>query len=252
MKIKKLTPREKSILAGLYLSKFDFEGLKYLGFDNFTEAFNVIGLAMGVQPMSVKNYRDEFDPLFPNDRKGWHKREIRKYCKDIFDTFKNLNLVDFSNLLKDIIYKDHDMDILMEEIARREGDKESSFAKRLITGQAAEQYFRDNFSSVDLFKGYSIEDTTKVGCGFDFKLVLEEKDQYFGIEVKGLNEIKGNIALTNKEHTVANFLKDRYFIFVVKNFKEKPFHNVYQDPIENMNFKRTENIITQINWNISV
>lgn len=250
--MKKLSLREKSILAGLYLSKFDFEGLSYLGFDNFTEAFNVIGLALGVQPASVKNYRDEFDPLFPNERKGWHKRDIRKYCKDIYDTFHALNLSDFSILLKDIIYKDHDLDILAEEIAKNEGDEESSFAKRLITGQAAEQYFRDNFFSVDMFKGYNIEDTTKAGCGFDFKLVPEQKDYYFGIEVKGLNEIKGNIALTNKEHAVANFLKDRYFIFVVKNFKEKPFHDVYQDPIVNMNFKRTENIITQVNWNASV
>lgn len=250
--MKKLSPREKSILAGLYLSKFDFEGLSYLGFDNFTEAFNVIGLAMGVQPASVKNYRDEFDPLFPNERKGWHKRDIRKYCKDIYDTFHALNLADFSTLLKDIIYKDHEVDVLMEEIAKSEGDKESTFAKRLITGQAAEQYFRDNFSSVDLFNGYSIEDTTKAGCGFDFKLVSEKKDHYFGIEVKGLNGIKGNIALTNKEHTVANFLKDKYFIFVVKNFKEKPVHDVYQDPLEKLSFRRIENMITQINWNTSV
>jgi len=252
MKMKKLSPREKSILAGLYLSKFDFEGLKHLGFDNFTEAFNVIGLAMGVQPASVKNYRDEFDPLFPNERKGWHKREIRKYCKDIYDTFHTLNLVDFSNLLKDIIYKDHELDVLMEEIAKSEGDKESSFAKRLITGQAAEQYFRDNFSNVDLFKGYKLEDTTKVGCGFDFKLVAEEQDRYFGVEVKGLNEQRGNIALTNKEHTVAGFLKDRYFIFVVRNFKEKPSHNLYQDPISSLIFKRNESTITQINWNTTV
>lgn len=252
MKMKKLTQREKSILAGLYLSKFDFEGLKYLGFDNFTEAFNVIGLAMGVSPMSVKNYRDEFDPLFPNERKGWHKRAIRKYCKDIYDTFHTLNLADFSSLLKDIIYKDHDLDVLMEEIAKSEGDKESSFAKRLITGQAAEQYFKDNFLSIDLFKGYSFEDTTKVGCGFDFKLVAEDRNLYFGVEVKGLNEIKGNIALTNKEHTVAGLLKNRYFIFVVKNFREKPLHNIYQDPLSVMNFKRIENTVTQISWNTPV
>ncbi len=250
--MKKLTLREKSILAGLYLSKFDAEGLRFLGFDNFTEAFNVIGLALGVQPASVKNYRDEFDPLFPNERKGWHKREIRKYCKDIYDTFHALNLVDFSSLLKDIIYKNHDLDVLMEEIARSEGDKESSFAKRLITGQAAEQYFKDNFLSVDLFKGYDIEDTTRIGCGFDFKLVIEKKNQYFGVEVKGINELNGNVALTNKEHTVADLLKERYFMFVVKNFKEKPFHNIYQDPIKNLSFKRVESTITQINWNTSV
>ena len=250
--MKKLTLREKSILAGLYLSEFDFKGLEYLGFNNFTEAFNVIGLAMGVSPMSVKNYRDEFDPLFPNLRKGWHKREIRKYCKDIYDTFHTLSLEDFSSLLKDIIYKDHDLDILMEEIAKSEGEKESSFAKRLITGQAAEQYFKDNFLYIDLFKEYSLEDTTKVGCGFDFKLITKDKDFYFGVEVKGLNEQKGNIALTNKEHAVAGLLKERYFIFVVKNFKEKPIHDIYQDPLSIMNFKRIENTITQISWNTSV
>ena len=250
--MKKLTLRGKSILAGLYLSKFDVDGLKVLGFGSFTEAFNVIGLALNVQPMSVKNYRDEFDPLFLNERKGWHKREIRKYCKDIYDTFHTLNLVNFSSLLKDIIYKDHDLNVLMEEIAKSEGKKESSFAKRLITGQAAEQYFKDIFLSIDLFRGYNFEDTTKVGCGFDFKLVAEEKERYFGVEVKGLNEIKGNIALTNKEHTVADFLKERYFIFLVKNFKEKPFHQIYQNPIKNLDFNRIENKITQISWNTAV
>ena len=250
--MKKLTLREKSILAGLYLSKFDAEGLKFLGFDNFTEAFNVIGLALGVQPASVKNYRDEFDPLFPNERQGWHKREIRKYCKDIYNTFRALNLANFSSLLKDIIYKDHDLDVLMEEIAKSEGEKESSFAKRLITGQAAEQYFKDNFLSIDIFKGYNLEDTTKIGCGFDFKLIAEEKERYFGVEVKGLNGSSGNIALTNKEHTVADFLKNRYFIFVVKNFKEKPLHQIYRDPIKNLSFNRIENKVVQISWNTAV
>ena len=244
--------REKSILAGLFLSKFDFEGLKFFGFDNFTEAFNVIGLALGVQPASVKNYRDEFDPLFPNERKGWHKREMRQYCKDIYDTFGSLNLIDFSKLFKDIIYKNHDLDVLIEEIAKSEGEKESSFAKRLITGQAAEQYFKDNFLSLDLFRGYSIEDTTKIGCGFDFKLMPEKKDFYFGIEVKGLNDQSGNIALTNKEHTVAGILKDRYFIFLVKNFKEKPYHQIYRDPIEKLVFKKVEKNVLQINWNVTV
>ncbi len=118
--MKKLSLREKSILAGLYLSKFDTEGLRYLDFDSFVEAFNVIGLALGVQPASVKNYRDEFDPLFPNNRKGWHKRPIREYCKAIYDTFNGLQLDEFAKLLKQIVYKEHDIDILMEEIARKE------------------------------------------------------------------------------------------------------------------------------------
>lgn len=81
--------REKLILAGLYLSKYDRLGLRRLGFKSFVEAFNVIGYAMGSQPASIKNYRDAFDPLFPNRRKGWHNRSIRQYCLKVFQDYKN-------------------------------------------------------------------------------------------------------------------------------------------------------------------
>ncbi len=245
--MKKLSSREKPILAGLYLSKFDVVGLRQLGFKSFIEAFNVIGFALGVQPASVKNYRDEFDPLFPNDRKGWHKRPMRVYCKAVYDNFASLGLDEFSTLLKRLIYKQHDLDILMEEIEKDESDKKSSFAQRLITGQAAEQYFISKYKEVNLFSEFEIEDTTKLGCGFDFKLT--SKDIFYGVEVKGMNEAKGSIALTNKEHSVASILGDRYFLFVVKNFKENPFHDLYQNPLDGMlSFNRIEQQIIQISW----
>ena len=250
--MKQLTLRQKSILAGLYLSEFDSKGLEQLGFDSFTEAFNVVGLALGVQPASVKNYRDEFDPLFPNERKGWHKRPIRKYCKDVYDAFHGLSLAEFSLLLKELIYRDHDLGVLMEEVARSENEQDSSFAKRLITGQAAEQYFVDNLPSIDLFRGRALEDVTRVGCGFDFKLTTGERESYFGIEVKGLNEQSGSIALTDKEHTVAGLLRERYFIFVVKNFKERPFHQIYRDPVDSLTFSRIESRAVQITWSTAV
>ena len=40
----RMSTREKLILSGLYLSKYDAAGLMKLGFDSFQEAFNVIGL----------------------------------------------------------------------------------------------------------------------------------------------------------------------------------------------------------------
>ena len=57
---KKFTKREKSILIGLYLSKFDRAGLKYLGFDNFTQAFNLFALANESQLCCKKFYRKTF------------------------------------------------------------------------------------------------------------------------------------------------------------------------------------------------
>ena len=249
--MKKLTLREKSILAGLFLSKFDKKGLSYLGFDSSIEAFNVIGFALEVRPASVKNYRDEFDPVFPNRRKGWHKRGMREYCKNIYNSFKDLNIKDFSNLIKEVIYENHEIDVLMEQVAKKE-DKESSFAKRLITGQAAENYFKENFTKIDVFKKYCLEDTTKAGCGFDFKLHDGGKD-FLGVEVKGLNDSKGNVTLTSKEYNVAQMLRKRYFLFVVKNFKENPFHAFYQNPLNGeLAYKKIETTIKQISWNVIV
>lgn len=245
------TLRKKAILAGLYLSKFNEEGLNELGFENFTQAFNVIGYSLGVQPASIKNYRDEFDPIFPNKRKGWHKREMRQYCNDIYLSYRDLNLNKFSNLLKQIVYKNSELDILIENVSRKE-NRENSFAKRLITGQAAEKYFKEKYSTIDIFKNYSIEDCTNLGCGFDFKLSSENKE-FLGIEVKGLNSINGAIALTNKEYNVAQYMKDKYFLFVVKNFRESPFHKIIQHPFNSqLNFKKIETRITQISWNARV
>jgi len=98
-----IATREKRILAGLYLSKYDSLGLKKLGFESFTEAFNVLGYAMGSQPGSIKNYRDEFDPLFPNRRKGWHKRPTREYCLKVFEKYRSLDLESFTGLIKSLL-----------------------------------------------------------------------------------------------------------------------------------------------------
>jgi hypothetical protein len=239
--------RDKSILVGLYFSKFDKEGLITFGFGGFTEAFNVIGLALGVQPASLKNYRDEFDPLFPNERKGWHKRSMRDYCKKIYTDFSGLSLQNFTSLLKQTLYKDHELDVLIEELDALDENENGTFAKRLLTGQAAEQYFLSAYKDISFFNGLEIKDATKFGCGFDFKLYAPHIS--YAVEVKGLNDTHGNIMLTAKEHTVASRMGERYFLFVVRNFKEKPLHDLYKNPVNgNLIFNKNEQQITQTSW----
>src|SRR5258707_592060 len=99
----KISTREKLVLAGLFLSRFDTIGLEALGFEGSTEAFNVIGFALGGKPASIKNYRDEFDPLFPNSRAGWHKRITRPYCAKVFNEYKGLDLGTFCALIKSFV-----------------------------------------------------------------------------------------------------------------------------------------------------
>jgi hypothetical protein len=248
-----ISTREKPILAGLYLSKYDSLGLKKLGFESFVEAFNVIGYALGSRPASIKNYRDEFDPLFPNKRKGWHKRGTRDYCLAVLERYKSLDFESFTGLVGSFFGLDGSVDsaILLQE---QRNEAQSSFAQRLITGLAAERYFESVQMKIPEFKGYLMENTTQFGCGYDFLLRTEPNDKDFlVVEVKGLKEQTGSLMMTPKEYDVAEKLRDRFFLFVVRNFRESPSHEIFKDPLSSsLSFRRIERITVQVSWLTSV
>lgn len=235
------------MIAGLFLSKFDTDGWTALGFESAKQAFNVIGLALNAKPDSIKNLRDEFDRFFPNPRKGWDS-PMKKSRKPIFDKYKGVGFDEFIVLIKRMLHSDNDVEMLMDKI---ETDSENTFAKRLMTGQAAENYFCQQYKSIDEFRNYDLEDTTKLGCGFDFK--LHNETGFLGVEVKGLGNVVGNISLTNKEYTIANELKNKYYLFVVRNFNDAPFHDYFCNPLySELKFKKTEQTIIQISWATSI
>ncbi|MGA2177158.1 MAG: DUF3883 domain-containing protein [Verrucomicrobiota bacterium] len=252
MNPQRIATREKIILAGLFLSKYDSAALKKLGFESFTEAFNVIGYALGSKPASIKNYRDEFDPYFPNRRKGWHKRLFRQYCRNVFEEYKDLDIETFTGLVKSLVGFDENT-VSQIEAKDEEADGESLFAKRLITGLAAEQYFESIHPKLTEFGGYELENTTRLGCGYDFRLRRKTAKDFLAVEVKGLREQTGNVSLTPKEHDAATTFSNRFFLFVVKNFQETPFHEIYNNPLSgNLRFARKERVLVQVSWMASV
>jgi hypothetical protein len=243
----RIPTREQLVLVGLYLSKYDALGLKKLGFESFTEAFNVIGYAMGSRPASIKNYRDEFDPLFPNRRKGWHKRPIRDYCRKVFEDYRNLDIESFTGLVRSFVgYSEN----AWSEVHEKDQDQgESVFVKRLITGLAAEHYFESVQPSLPEFKDHVLENTTRLGCGYDFRLRAGTRHDFWAVEVKGLKERTGSLSLTPKEHEVAATLRDRFFLFVVKNFQESPFHEIFRNPLSSkLQFSKIERVTVQVAW----
>jgi len=247
-----ITTREQLILTGLYLSKYDSVALMKLGFESFTEAFNVIGYAMGSKPASIKNYRDEFDPLFPNRRRGWHRRPTRDYCLKVYDQYKELDFESFTDLIKS--FAGYDEIVFRQAQARLDqNESEAHFAKRLITGLAAEQYFESVQPSLPELKGYTSQNTTRLGCGYDFRLRSDAKGEFLAVEVKGLAERTGSLSLTPKEHDVAMVLKDRFFLFVVTNFRESPSHEIFQNPLSGrLQFRRIERVMVHVSWLTSV
>lgn len=244
-----MNKRDKQILIGLFLSKFDKEGLKSLGFNSFTEAFNTLALSIKANPNSIKNYRDEFDPYFSNNRKGWHKRPLRQYCLEIMEEYSNLNLYEFGILIKSEISSLGDIEAINGIV---DIGNDTVFAKRLATGQAAEKYFENVYKSITDFEGYKLINTTGYGCGFDYKLIRPD-NPFVAVEVKGILSSSGSIVLTNKEYLVAQALNKRFYLFVVKDFSRKPFYSVLNDPINSgLIFKCDKIVSTQINWRVSI
>ncbi|MCB9360280.1 MAG: DUF3883 domain-containing protein [Flavobacteriales bacterium] len=241
--------RDKSIITGLYLSKYSHEGLNELGFKSFQQAFNILGFSLGTKPASLKNYRDEFDPLFPNGRKGWHKRAIRDYCKKYFDEFNETDFVTFTDLIKSFFVENFEIEKLI--YGSKKKDYSESIAKRLMTGRAAEEYFKSEYSKINIFSSYEILDTTQMACGFDYKLT--SNTNFFCVEVKGLNSMTGTIQLTEKEFSIAKKMKTNYCLFIVKNFKEKPTHQYLLDPLNSrLNFKEIKKEIIQTTYNSTI
>ena len=247
-----ISKREKLILTGLYLSKFDLLGLAKLGFDSFIEGTNVVGYALGSKPASIKNYRDEFDPLFPNPRQGWHKRPRREYCLKIYEEYHSLDLDTFASLIKSFVgCEDKNWNATDEDQTKLES--ESAFAKRLITGLAAENYFDSIRHKLPEFQGFAAENTTRLGCGFDFRLSKTEREDFYAVEVKGLTERAGNVLLTRKEYEVADKLTENYFLFGVKNFRDSPTHMIYRNPLSSgLLFTQKKRTVVQEYWQTSI
>ncbi len=235
--------RDKSILTGLFLSRFDKQALDILGFESFSEAFNVLGYSIGSKPSSIKNYRDEFDPLFPNSRKGWHKRSMREYCRKFYDDFSELSFDKFAVLVKSFV---EDFDVL-----KKDEDASNTVAKRLITGRAAEQYFRQSYKEEKIFENCDMEDTTQAACGFDFKLSCE--NGVYLVEVKGLSANKGTVSMTEKEFKVAELYEKQFCLFAVLNFSDTPYHRSYFDPLNSeLEFNKKERKVVQISYTSSI
>jgi hypothetical protein len=166
----------------------------------------------------------------------------------VLEKYKGLDLESFTGLVKSFVGYDENV---WSEIQTKEEQEESGshFAKRLITGLAAEQYFASVQPNLPEFGDYVAENTTRLGCGYDFRLRAGSHEDFLAVEVKGMRERKGGVYLTPKEHAVATALRDRFFLFVVKNFHESPFHEVYQDPLScGLQFRKIERVTVQISW----
>ena len=228
-----LIKNKKMMLAGMFLSKFDRKGLAALGFNTLSEAYNSFAYAVGGKPSSVKLYMQEFDPYFTNSRTGWKNRDIRPSRQAFIEEYGKLELQEFLEMIKVQFAGDMDVDPAIGRItlaAGIESGDASAFARRIMTGQAAETFFENNYHHIHKFKDCSIQRTTAYGCGFDYKLVPPGAD-FLAVEVKGIRTSTGQIQMTEKEFKMAQYLASRFFLYVVTDFAHTPKPRLIENPL---------------------
>jgi hypothetical protein len=131
----------RAIIVAYAMSRLDVEFLKRFSFRSWKEAFVETGKKLGVRPASMKNLRDEFDPIHPNPREGWRNRPLRKSRQQVVGDFCYRN----DDFLLEVVARIIDRDKLIEELivaplANRELARKTQ-RERQRTGQQAEKHF---------------------------------------------------------------------------------------------------------------
>ena len=227
-----LRDRESAIFCGLFLSKFGRAGLEWLGLGSYKEAYTIFGLAFGVAPASIKHYRDEFDAVCPNKRKGWHGRRMRDYVASVYERLGDIDLFSAVFELAETARFEIPLNVIEAKTQKKLAHtRQTNVGQRTITGRAAEQYFVKNYREHAVFEQCSLVDVTPCGCGFDFRMETPDAGEFFAVEVKGLNAAKGQVQMTEKEHATAEKFGRDYFLYVVTNFQGTPKPMIYRNPI---------------------
>jgi len=126
-------------------------------------------------------------------------------------------------------------------------EEDNAFANRLRTGEKAEEYFIQRFPELSMFQGRKLDDTRKLGIGFDFRATLS--DSYYAIEVKGLREATGSISFTDKEWSVAHILEDTFVLALVRSVGSQPSLELIPNPTRHIEVTMKTIESVSVYWN---
>jgi hypothetical protein len=241
-----------TLYISYYLSRFNELGFNKLGYSTWNETFDDIAQKLNVKKHSVKNWRDEFDPIHGH-RAGWHQRPMSPSRVRVVRALEGLEEKEIRNIVVDIlngsIKEDPDnLEELLKVVSNRNKKEGSKFILRGPTGRKAEEFFIEYHKNHSEPASGSLFDTRDKGCGYDFE--IKNSETYY-IEVKGLAEESGGVLFTNKEWEVAKQAQDKYYLVLVSKINTAPEISFIRNPASVLNPRK--NIVTtiQIQWSVS-
>ncbi len=246
----------KALVIAFYLSKFDEIAYEKLNLGNNTQTHEKIGEILSVNPNSIKNMRDEFDPYHPNERVGWYQRPLRPSRQKVFNSFTDLSELALREIVIDILNQESDdnLEPVIEYIADssetdEDLDEDVIYSSRGITGDKAERFFIENWQMY--YPSFSnLINRTKDGCGYDFELGSDDNLEKF-VEVKGLKSATGGVLLTSKEWDVAIDEEEKFDLFIVFDVNDNPTAKIISNPAKRLFPRKQVQTVVQVNWTLT-
>ncbi len=242
------------LICGYYLSRFDEVAYARFGFGNKSETHAELARRLEVPANTIKNWRDEFDPIHENARQGWHQRPMSRSRVRIVDALSQLSEFELHSIVLAIL-KDQYGPTAHELLnAIGEDDAESPelmiYGLRGPTGFAAERHFEDYHIEFQLPHPGILIDCRHEQCGYDYKIDSGDKTSF--VEVKGLAGESGGLCFTNKEWQTAIEFGEQYYLVVVKNANDKAVVLLIQNPASKLKAEMRVFTAIQTTWTARV
>lgn len=157
-----------ALIVSYYLSRFDTLALERLGYSKWNQAIYDIGKRLDINPNTIKNMRDDFDPLHPNKRVGWYQRELRPSRREIKEQYEGYTEEQLTKLVKNILnnYKGHFINL----------DSENLKYEDLLPQEAID--FINTIKNTSMSRSYKIPLLLAFYNNGDIKLKIDEDDIY--------------------------------------------------------------------------
>lgn len=239
-----------ALYVSYYLARFNNEALQNLGYSTWNQAFDDISEKLQVKKQSVKNWRDEFDPLFQH-RAGWYQRPMTPSRVRVAQALESLEESQIQGIIRDILSGniESDEEAQLLNVVNEEKSNNHVFALRGPTGKAAEELFIKHHANTGEPIVGRLTDCRDLCGGYDFKIEDGKTECY--VEVKGLSGFTGGILFTDKEWTTAIKEQDRYYVCLVSDLNNDPVVTFIQNPVIKLFPKKNLYTTIQISWSIS-
>lgn len=238
----------EAIIVAYAMSRLNDVFLARFRFKSWRAAFASTGEMLGVPATSMKNLRDEFDPLH-EFRKGWHKRPLRPNRQRVLGEFSEVSDDALLEIVASLLRNDTDTSTAVAAPLAFSTTRIEDVAQRLRTGREAEDHFLKHSRAICGIDPSDLLDRRNEAVGYDFGVSTRPD---LAIEVKGLRKSKGDILFTDLEWRTARHREQSFWLVVVGGLDESPAARLWKDPSKNIAAKSRAVRSLAITWRATV